>query len=75
MHGEIASWESPINPLYNLRVIRERVFLRSMGVQWYGDDARSVGEPGNMACVRTNPAAEKVEPPTTRKEVVTPNKT
>ena len=62
VNDERDSWEAPRNMLYNLRELRERVFVWSVGVQQYGSNEWSVGEPGNMTGNRPTPSAEKVEP-------------
>ena len=41
--------------LYNLRVLTERVFARSMGVYWAVDNEWSVEEHGNITCTKPTP--------------------
>ena len=74
MHDEKASHEFPRKLIYNLRLLMERLFMRSVGVQYYGSNEWSVGEPGNMKVTRPTTADEKVDPSSTFAEAHLTNK-
>ena len=75
MHDYRASYESPQKSIYNLRALRERVIVRSVGVQYAGSNDWIVGKPGKMVGTRPTPEAWKVEPPAALAEVGLKNKT